>query len=107
MPEFRAETILLGNDKLTRYYTELPTYDSFVALAEYLEPKALHLQSWRRGNETNSNSANEGEVQQRGSTYLSLLYKFVNNQSFTCICNANSFATSTGVIRCMYVVHNQ
>jgi len=61
-PEFSVEMILLGNDKLTRYYTGLHTYDSFIALAEYLEPKALHLQSWRGGNETNSNSANEGEV---------------------------------------------
>ena len=44
-------TILEGNDKLTRFYTGMPTYDTFVAFVKYLEPKALHLQSWR-GSET-------------------------------------------------------
>ena len=32
-PEFSVETILEGNDKLTRFYTAMPTYDSFLALA--------------------------------------------------------------------------
>ena len=44
-------TILEGNDKLTRFYTGMPTYDTFVAFVKYLEPKALHLQPWR-GSET-------------------------------------------------------
>ena len=44
-------TILKGNDKLTRFYTGMPTYNSFVAFVNYIEPKALHLQPWR-GSET-------------------------------------------------------
>ena len=43
--------MLEGNDKLTRFYTGMPTYHSFVAFVKYLEPKALHLQPWR-GSET-------------------------------------------------------
>lgn len=50
-PEFSVSTILEGNDKLTRFYTGMPTYDTFVAFVKYLEPKALHLQPWR-GSET-------------------------------------------------------
>ena len=44
-------TIRKGNDKLTRFYTGMPTYNSFVAFVNYIEPKALHLQPWR-GSET-------------------------------------------------------
>ena len=33
-PEFSVETILQVNDKLTCYYTGLPSYGSFVALVE-------------------------------------------------------------------------
>ncbi|XP_065914421.1 uncharacterized protein [Dysidea avara] len=50
-PEFSVSTILKGNDKLTRFYTGMPTYNSFVAFVNYIEPKALHLQPWR-GSET-------------------------------------------------------
>ena len=50
-PKFSVSTILEGNDKLTRFYTGMPPYDSFVAFVKYLEPKALHLQPWR-GSET-------------------------------------------------------
>ena len=46
-PEFSVST----NDKLTQFYTGMPTYDTFVAFFKYLEPKALHLQPWR-GSET-------------------------------------------------------
>ena len=40
IPEFSVETLLKGNDKLTRYYTGLPTYDSFMVFADYLQLKA-------------------------------------------------------------------
>ena len=45
--EFSVEIILEGNDKLARFYTGMPTYDSFLALEEYLELKALQLRAWR------------------------------------------------------------
>jgi len=38
--EFTIETLLKGNDKLARYYTGFPTYNSFMAFSDYLEPKA-------------------------------------------------------------------
>jgi len=38
--------MLEGNDKLTRYYTALPTYSSFAAFVEYLTPKAVALTPW-------------------------------------------------------------
>ena len=41
--------ILDGNDKLTRLYTGLPTYDLFKALAEYLESKAVDMIAWNSG----------------------------------------------------------
>ena len=46
-PEFSVEAVLKGNDRLTRFYTGMPSYDSYLALAEYLEPKALQLRAWR------------------------------------------------------------
>ena len=54
-PEVSVESVLKGNDRLTRFYTGMPTYDSFVALTEYLEPKALQLRAWRSG-ETSTSS---------------------------------------------------
>ena len=39
--EFIVEIVLKGNNKLTRFYTGMPSYHLFLALAEYLEPKAL------------------------------------------------------------------
>ena len=38
--------VLEGNNKLTRMYTGMPTYDSFLAFVEYLEPKANRMISW-------------------------------------------------------------
>ena len=46
-PEFTVETVLKENDKLTRFYTGIPSYHLFIALAKYLEPKALQLRAWR------------------------------------------------------------
>ena len=45
-PEFSVETVLKGNDKLTRFYTGIPSYHLFLVLAAYLEPKALQLRAW-------------------------------------------------------------
>jgi len=45
-PEFSVKVMLEGNDKLTHYFTGLPTYSSFVALMEYLIPKAVALSPW-------------------------------------------------------------
>ena len=38
--------ILASNDKLTRLYKDLPTYDAFMALVAYLEPKARDMVAW-------------------------------------------------------------
>ena len=38
--------VIKNNDKLTRYYTGMPTFDSFMGLVEYLMPKAKDLISW-------------------------------------------------------------
>ena len=38
--------IITDDDKLTRYYTGMPTFDSFMALVEYLELKAKDLIAW-------------------------------------------------------------
>ena len=44
--KFTIKAILEGNDKLTCFYTGLPTYDSLIALVTYLEPKAIGLRLW-------------------------------------------------------------
>ena len=49
-PEFSVNTKLKGNDKLTHYYTSLPTYDSFVAFVQYLTPEAAVLTPWNGSN---------------------------------------------------------
>ena len=58
-PEVSVETILKGNDKLTRFYMGIPTYDSFAALVDYLEPKALQLTAWR-SDKTSASDSLEG-----------------------------------------------
>ena len=50
--------VIKNNDKLTRYYTGMPTFDSFMGLVEYLTPKAKNLISWNgRYTKDNSNMA--------------------------------------------------
>ena len=50
--EFSVQ-VLEDNDRLTRFYTGMPTYDSFLALADYLEPKVKGMRSWK-GNSTST-----------------------------------------------------
>ena len=38
---------LKGSDKLTRFYTGLPTFVVFMSLFEYLQPKAARMRIWR------------------------------------------------------------
>ena len=45
-PEFCVDSILKDNDKLTPFYTGMPTYESFMAFVDYLQPKALKLTPW-------------------------------------------------------------
>jgi len=51
-PEFDV-TMLSGNDKLTRYYTGIPTYNCFTALVNYLDPKVRAMRAWK-GSSTSS-----------------------------------------------------
>ena len=39
-------TVLKDHNKLTRLYTGMPTYDSFLAIVDYLEPKAKEMIAW-------------------------------------------------------------
>jgi len=57
-PEFDVK-IISGNDKLTRFYTGMPTYDSFMALVDYIEPKVRAMRSWR-GSSTNMEEKQQG-----------------------------------------------
>ena len=79
-PEFSVETVLKGNDKLTRFYTGIPSYHLFLALAENLEPKALQLRAWR-SSETIV-SSNMDELCQRRSTSRCFMSLSVANQLF-------------------------
>ena len=57
-PEFDIE-LLKDNDKLTRFYTGMLTYDSFMALVEYLEPKAKDMRVWK-GSSTKTEEKRHG-----------------------------------------------
>ena len=48
-PELDVQ-LLEGNDKLTRFYTRMSTYDYSMALVEYLEPKAKEMKVWKGSN---------------------------------------------------------
>ena len=77
-PEFSVSTVLEGNDKLTRFYTGMLSYESFIAFASYLEPKALHLQAWQ-GSETSDNR--ESSRERKSSCCFSSLS--ISNRLFT------------------------
>ena len=57
--EFCVETVLKGNDRLTRFHTGMPSYDLYLALAEYLKPKALQLRAWRSSETIMSSNIDE------------------------------------------------
>ena len=42
-PEFCVDSILKDNNKLTPFYTGMPTYESFM---DFLQPKGLKLTPW-------------------------------------------------------------
>ena len=69
--EFTVKAILEGNDKLTRFYTWLPTYDSFIALVTYLEPKAMELRPWN-GSKTRGEDKKAGQSGVRCFTSLTI-----------------------------------
>ena len=79
-PEICVETVLKGNDKVTRFYTGMPTYGAFLALVEYLEPKALQLRAWR-SSETSTSNAMDG-LCQRGNSSRCFTSLSVANQLF-------------------------
>ena len=64
-PEFDVQ-LLEGNDKLTRFYAGMPTYDLFMTLVEYLEPKAKAMRVWKGG-------STKTEQKQQGSQCFSNL----------------------------------
>ena len=78
--EISVETVLMGNDKITRFYTGMPTYDTFLALVEYLEPKALQLRSWRSGETSTSNTMDGSH--QKGSFSRCITSLSIANQLF-------------------------
>ena len=45
-PKFDIQ-MLKDNNKLTRFYTWLPTYDTFLALVDYLGPIVKAMRSWK------------------------------------------------------------
>ena len=51
--------MLKDNNKLTRFYTGLPTYDIFLGLVDYLKPIVKVMRSWK-GNSTNMEEKQHG-----------------------------------------------
>ena len=70
-PEFSVESVLKENDKLTRFYMGMPTYDSFMAFLDYLKPtKAQELIPW---NGTHTRETVVDESRQPGHQGISCL----------------------------------
>ena len=57
-PEFDVQ-MLKDNNKLTRFYTGLPTYDIFLGLVDYLKPIVKVMRSWK-GSSTNMEEKQHG-----------------------------------------------
>ena len=57
-PEFDVQ-MLKDNNKLTRFYTGLPTYDIFLGLVDYLKPIVKVMRSWK-GSSTNIEEKQHG-----------------------------------------------
>ena len=51
--------MLKDNNKLTRFYPGLPTYDIFLGLVDYLKPIVKVIRSWK-GNSTNMEEKQHG-----------------------------------------------
>ena len=68
-PDFSVQSILEGNDKLTCFYTGLPSYKCFIAFVEYLRPKAVVLTPW---NGRNTKEVSEKETQLISQTFARL-----------------------------------
>jgi len=51
-PEFDV-TVLVGNDKLCRYFTGIPTCSCYTVLANYLDPEVKAMRAWK-GSSTSS-----------------------------------------------------
>ena len=69
--------IIQDDDKLAHYYTGMPTFDSFMALVEYLDPKAKDLIAWN-GKYTRESTNTEYYVPRTKTSELS-----VANQLFS------------------------
>ena len=95
-PEISVETVLKGNDKVTRFYTRMPTYGTFLALVEYLEPKALQLRAWR-SSETSTSNAMDVSCQRGSSSRFTSLS--VANQLFAVLIQLRRGLDSLDVFR--------
>ena len=92
-PEFDVQ-MLKDNNKLTRFYTGLPTYDIFLGLVDCLKPIVKVMRSWK-GSSTNM------EEKQRGLQCFSNLS--VANQLFF---YPHSTSTWTPHHRCHHKIQN-
>ena len=65
-PEFIVKSLLEGSDKLTHFYTGLPSYKCFIPFVVYLQPKAVVLTPW---NGSNTKEVSEKDTQLISQTF--------------------------------------